>query len=96
LSRCGDWRVNDSCLPRDSPKSAGHQAVAAGKDSNYWEKSRRIIVVFAIRKSGHSPFPDGDSPAATSFRKPRYALFPISGFPGGRWMSRLKIIQIHH
>src|SRR5436309_13597252 len=45
LSRCGDCRVNSSCLPMASPRSARYQPVAAGIEVLDLEICCTVIMV---------------------------------------------------
>ncbi len=57
LRRCGDCRVYNSCFPRASPRSDRYQEVAAGTDSNFREKSRKVIMAFPFRRATDPPTP---------------------------------------
>jgi hypothetical protein len=44
LSFCGDWRVNNSCLPRASPRSARYHAVRVGNVEGSAANWRSVIM----------------------------------------------------
>jgi hypothetical protein len=52
-----DCRVNNSCLPRASPRSARYQEVDAGIDSNLRAKSLKVIIAFPFHKTLDPPAP---------------------------------------
>ncbi len=47
FSRCGDCRVNNSCFPLASPKSARYHEVVIGRYSCLSESCRKVIIPYS-------------------------------------------------